>query len=201
MGEVETEMGLPVAETQDLPCAEEFDGSRASDRSERVSTEVGMVRHSISMGLESVVESYLCVALFRMGGWFKMSEEKKENIGDDANLADRFVKSQNEVEDIDERIRESRQERDAARRDVHKAIVAGRGLNERVEMLERAMLNPMKKGWRHPIAGNAFSNYHRCAACGGEFEDEVVMVVHRTRSGDHYYVFCSKQCLANYNDW
>jgi hypothetical protein len=105
------------------------------------------------------------------------------------------------AEDIDARLRQSRRERDAARRDVHKAIITGRDLGQRVEMLERAILNPLKKGWRHPIAGNAFSNYHRCKACGGEFEDEVVMVVHRTRSGDHYYVFCNKECLANYNDW
>jgi len=74
-------------------------------------------------------------------------------------------------------------------------------LKDRVRILERAILKPMRKGWRHPIAINAFSNYHRCARCGGEFEDEVVVVVERTRSGDHNHVFCSKLCLSNYNKW
>lgn len=102
----------------------------------------------------------------------------------------------------DHEIEVARRDRDEARRDVHKAIIKGRGLGERVEMLEQAMLDPLKKkGWRHPIAGNAFSCYHRCAKCGGEFEDEVVMVVERTRSGDRYHVFCTKECLANYEGW
>ena len=72
-------MDLQVAENESLPRVEKIDGYRTSDRSERVPTEVGMVRYGLSMGLEGVVESYLCVALFRMGGWFKMADEKHQD--------------------------------------------------------------------------------------------------------------------------
>ena len=105
---------------------------------------------------------------------------------------------------VDEEIKKSRAERDAARADVMKVIEAhnsGMTLKDRIGILERAILKPMRKGWRHPITVSAFSNYHRCATCGGEFEDEVVVVVERTRSGDHNTVFCSKGCLSHYDGW
>lgn len=52
MGEIETEMGLPVAENESLSRVEKIDGYRTSDRSEKPSKGMGMVWHWLSMGLE-----------------------------------------------------------------------------------------------------------------------------------------------------
>lgn len=92
---------------------------------------------------------------------------------------------------------ERRQPTDLARR-----FIESLSMKERREVMHQLMNEfVMKKGWRHPISVAAFSDYHRCAACGGEFSDEVVMVTERTRSGDRHYVFCNTTCLMNYDGW
>ena len=101
----------------------------------------------------------------------------------------------------DQELKVARDDRDKARRDVHKAIVAGRGLADRVEMLERVMLKPMEKKWKHPFYGLVSGRYHKCARCGGNIGDEVVLVTERLRSGDKMTVFCGVYCLSMYNKW
>ena len=89
---------------------------------------------------------------------------------------------------VDEEIKKSRAERDAARRDVTRvAMDVARG---------------RRMGWRHPIDNIVVTGwYNRCAACGGPVNDEVVVVVERLRSGDRITVFCDKICMVNHSEW
>lgn len=90
-----------------------------------------------------------------------------------------------------------RQPADLARRFI--ASLTGRERREIMDQLTGELMT--KRGWRHPIGAVAFSDYHRCAACNGEFSDEVVMVTERLRTGDRHYVFCNTTCLMNYDGW
>jgi len=81
--------------------------------------------------------------------------------------------------------------------DVPERFLDVLSFKDRKELARRIM----EKSWRHPIGAVVYEKYHRCTACGGKVCDEVVVVMHRQRVGDHTNVFCSKECLANYDGW
>lgn len=72
---------------------------------------------------------------------------------------------------------------------------------ERREIMDQLTDELKVKSWRHPIGAVVFTRYHRCTTCNGKLGDEVVVVVHRRRTGDHMNVFCNTTCLMNYDGW